>query len=111
MPIINRIADFHDDMTAWRRDLHRHPETAFEERRTASLVAEKLTGAWPRRLEDISKTAVPARTDGKNGWRGMTGLFGLWTLGGYEDMNDADRLGRDPALPTLHTLGCSIIFA
>ena len=42
MPIINRIAEFHDDMTAWRRDLHRHPETAFEERRTADLVAEKL---------------------------------------------------------------------
>ncbi len=42
MPIINRIAEFPDDMTAWRRDLHRHPETAFEERRTADLVAEKL---------------------------------------------------------------------
>ena len=35
MPVINRIADFTADMTAWRRDLHAHPETAFEERRTA----------------------------------------------------------------------------
>jgi hippurate hydrolase len=42
MPIINRIADFHPDMTAWRRDLHAHPETAFEEHRTAEAVAEKL---------------------------------------------------------------------
>ena len=25
MPVLNRIAAFHDDMTAWRRDLHRHP--------------------------------------------------------------------------------------
>ncbi len=42
MPIINRIADFHDDMTAWRHDIHRHPETAFEETRTADVVAAKL---------------------------------------------------------------------
>jgi amidohydrolase len=42
MPIINRIADFHDEMTAWRRDLHAHPETAFEEFRTSDFVAGKL---------------------------------------------------------------------
>lgn len=44
MPIINRIAEFHDDMTAWRRDVHAHPETAFEEERTADRVAELLEG-------------------------------------------------------------------
>ena len=42
MPIINRIADFHDEMTAWRRDLHAHPETAYEEKRTSDFVAAKL---------------------------------------------------------------------
>jgi len=42
MPIINRIAEFQDDMTVWRRDLHAHPETAFEEHRTSAFVAEKL---------------------------------------------------------------------
>ncbi len=42
MPIINRIAAFHDEMTAWRRELHAHPETAFEEHRTADYVAKKL---------------------------------------------------------------------
>jgi amidohydrolase len=42
MPIINRIADFHDDMTAWRRDLHAHPELGFQEHRTSALVQEKL---------------------------------------------------------------------
>lgn len=30
------------DMKAWRHDLHAHPETAFEERRTSDVVAEKL---------------------------------------------------------------------
>ncbi|HWX27053.1 MAG TPA: M20 aminoacylase family protein [Steroidobacteraceae bacterium] len=42
MPIINRIADFHDEMTAWRRTLHMHPETAFEEFHTSDFVAAKL---------------------------------------------------------------------
>lgn len=42
MPVINRIADFHDEMTAWRRDLHEHPEIAFEEVRTSGIVAERL---------------------------------------------------------------------
>ncbi len=30
------------EMTAWRRDLHAHPEFGFEERRTAAFVAAKL---------------------------------------------------------------------
>ena len=30
------------DLTAIRRDIHRHPETAFEEERTAQIVADKL---------------------------------------------------------------------
>ncbi|MGB8839724.1 MAG: M20 aminoacylase family protein [Aliidongia sp.] len=42
MPITNRIADFHDDLTLWRRDLHAHPEIAFEEHRTSDIVAAKL---------------------------------------------------------------------
>ncbi len=42
MPIINRIAEFHADMTAWRRDIHTHPELGYEEHRTSDIVAAKL---------------------------------------------------------------------
>ena len=42
MPIINRIADFHPDMTAWRHDLHAHPELSMRESRTSAVVQEKL---------------------------------------------------------------------
>jgi amidohydrolase len=42
MPIHNRIAAFHEDMTAWRRDLHKHPELALEERRTSTMIQAKL---------------------------------------------------------------------
>jgi amidohydrolase len=33
-----------DDVVAWRRHLHRHPELSFEERETAAFVAETLEG-------------------------------------------------------------------
>src|SRR3954452_175809 len=42
MPIINRIADFHADMTEWRRDLHQHPELALKETRTSEQVQTLL---------------------------------------------------------------------
>ena len=42
MPIVNRIAEFHPEITAWRRDLHAHPELLFDVHRTAASVAEKL---------------------------------------------------------------------
>jgi amidohydrolase len=42
MPIINRIAEFHADMTEWRRDLHAHPELSMQEFRTSAVVQEKL---------------------------------------------------------------------
>jgi amidohydrolase len=42
MPVINRIAEFQPEMTAWRRDLHQHPELGFEETRTSGVVAAKL---------------------------------------------------------------------
>jgi hippurate hydrolase len=42
MPVINRIAEFHPEMTAWRHDFHQHPELGFEEVRTSGIVARKL---------------------------------------------------------------------
>lgn len=37
-----RLADWHAELTAFRRDLHAHPELGFEEARTAGRVAEAL---------------------------------------------------------------------
>ncbi|MGA8196382.1 MAG: M20 aminoacylase family protein [Acetobacteraceae bacterium] len=42
MPIINRIAEFHREMTEWRHDLHAHPELALQETRTSGVVQAKL---------------------------------------------------------------------
>lgn len=42
MPIINRFADWHDDITEWRREIHAHPELQYDVHRTAAFVAERL---------------------------------------------------------------------
>jgi len=42
MPIVNRVADFHGDITAWRHDIHAHPELLYDVNRTAGIVADKL---------------------------------------------------------------------
>jgi hypothetical protein len=40
--IINRAAELHDEITAWRRDLHENPELDYDVHRTAGIVADKL---------------------------------------------------------------------
>ena len=42
MSTIDQIGAFADDLVAWRRDLHAHPELGFEEHRTSDFVAQKL---------------------------------------------------------------------
>jgi amidohydrolase len=42
MPIKNRFAQLHADVTEWRRDIHAHPEVLYETHRTSALVADKL---------------------------------------------------------------------
>jgi len=42
MPILNRVAEMHAEIAAWRRDLHAHPELLYDVHRTAGTVADKL---------------------------------------------------------------------
>lgn len=59
MPIRNRIADMHDEITQWRRDLHAHPELLYDTHRTAGVVAEKLRAfGCDQVVEGIGRTGV-----------------------------------------------------
>jgi metal-dependent amidase/aminoacylase/carboxypeptidase family protein len=61
--VFDQIRAFHPELTAFRRDLHAHPELGFEEVRTAGRVAEalKLCGV------DEVHTGI-----GKTGWWSCT---------------------------------------
>ncbi len=58
MGVIDRIKAFHPELTDIRRDLHAHPETAFEEVRTADVVAEKLQSWGIEIHRGLAKTGV-----------------------------------------------------
>ena len=60
MNIIDAIADFHDDLVAWRRDIHAHPELGFEEMRTSDLVAQKLESFGLEVHRGLAKTGIVA---------------------------------------------------
>ncbi|HVL56574.1 MAG TPA: M20 aminoacylase family protein [Burkholderiaceae bacterium] len=58
MIVVDRIKEFHNELTAWRQDLHAHPETAFEEVRTSQVVAERLESFGIEVHRGIGRTGV-----------------------------------------------------
>jgi amidohydrolase len=66
MPVVNRIADFSAEMTAWRRHLHTIPELGLECHETAAFVAERLRDFGVDEIhEGIAKTGIVAIINGQ----------------------------------------------
>ncbi|WP_420567006.1 M20 aminoacylase family protein [Thalassovita sp.] len=66
MPVKNRFAELHAEITAWRRDLHEHPEIMFDTIRTAGVVADKLREfGCDDVIEGIGRTGVVGVIKGK----------------------------------------------
>jgi amidohydrolase len=62
---VEHVRRHHAELTALRRDLHAHPELAFEESRTAGLVADKLAGWGIEVHRGLAKTGVVGVVRGK----------------------------------------------
>jgi hippurate hydrolase len=68
MPIVNRIADLHGEITAWRHDLHAHPELLYDVQRTAASVAEKLKAfGCDEVVPGLGRTGVVGVIHGRKG--------------------------------------------
>ena len=68
MPILNRIADLHPEITAWRHDIHAHPELQYDVHRTAGMVAEKLKSfGCDQVVPGIGQTGVVGVIHGRKG--------------------------------------------
>ena len=76
MPIVNRVADLHSEITAWRRDIHAHPELLYDVHRTAASVAEKLKAfGCDEVVTGIGRTGVVGVIRGaRDGARKVIGL-------------------------------------
>jgi hippurate hydrolase len=85
--IPDRIASYVPELAALRQDLHRHPETAFEEKRTSGVVAAEL---------------------GRLGYRVTTGIAGTGVVGTLANGSGRKSIGLRAdmdALPIMESTG------
>jgi hippurate hydrolase len=71
MGIIERLQATQDEAVAWRRDIHAHPETAFEELRTSTLISDKLESFGIEVHRGLAKTGLVGRLTAGGGNRAI----------------------------------------
>ena len=105
MPVINRVADLADEVTAWRRDLHAHPELLYEVHRTAGIVADKLRAfGCDEVVTGIGRTGVVGVIKGRRGTGGKTvGLRADMDALPIEEATGAPYKSMNPGL--MHACG------
>jgi amidohydrolase len=75
MPIVNRVADLHAEIIAWRRDIHAHPELRYDVHRTAAVVAERLKSfGCDEVVPGIGQTGVVGVIRGRKAGSKVVGL-------------------------------------
>jgi len=75
MSIIDRIAELQPEITAWRRELHQHPELLYDVHRTAAFVAEKLKAfGCDEVVTGMGRTGVVGVIKGRKGKGSVIGL-------------------------------------
>ncbi|HEY0901532.1 MAG TPA: M20 aminoacylase family protein [Micavibrio sp.] len=87
MPILNRAADLKDEATVWRRALHQHPQTKYEEEFASALVAQKLSEWGIPFKRGLGKTGIVATIKGQKTDSGKT-------IGLRADMDALDILEK-----------------
>ncbi|MEL7100553.1 MAG: M20 aminoacylase family protein [Pseudomonadota bacterium] len=66
MPIRNRLAEMHEEITGWRRHIHANPELQFDVHETAAFVTDKLRSFGVDEVtEGIGRTGVVAVIKGR----------------------------------------------
>jgi amidohydrolase len=106
MPIVNRIADLHGEITAWRRDLHAHPELLYDVHRTAATVTEKLTSfGCDEIVQGIGRTGVVGVIRGRRAGDGnkVIGLRADMDALPIEEENDVSYKSTAPG--KMHACG------
>ncbi|MCP1335096.1 M20 aminoacylase family protein [Futiania mangrovi] len=103
MPIINRIAAFHDEMTAWRRQIHAHPETAFEEHKTSAFVAKMLESFGVEVHRGLAGTGVVGTLKGRTDTGRAIGLRADMDALDLHEKNEFEHASQNPG--KMHACG------
>lgn len=105
MPIINRFAEMHAEITEWRRDFHRNPELLYEVHRTAGIVEEKLRSfGVDEVIPGIGRTGVVGVIKGRQSGSGkVVGLRADMDALPIDEMTGKDYASVTPGL--MHACG------
>ena len=77
MSVVARISELHAELTAWRRDLHAHPQTAFEETYASEFVVSRLEEFGIKVHRGLAQTGVVGTLDGSKPSNGTVSAIGL----------------------------------
>jgi hippurate hydrolase len=102
-PALEALRAYEPELIAIRRDIHQHPETAFEETRTAALVAAKLREWGIDVTEGIAKTGVVGTLKGQRPGQRAIGL-----RADLDALNIVEKTGAEYASQTpgkMHACG------
>ena len=102
MSIIDQITETQAELAALRHDLHAHPETAFEEVRTAERVAQALAALGIEVHRGLAKTGVVGTLRNGAGARAV-GLRADMDALPIEEANDFAHRSRHPG--KMHACG------
>jgi amidohydrolase len=104
MPIVNRVADLHNEIKEWRRDLHAHPELRYDVHRTAGSVVEKLKSfGCDEVVPGIGRTGVVGVIRGRKTANKTGNKTGNRVIGLRADM-DALPIEEETGLPYKSTV-------
>jgi amidohydrolase len=106
MPVLSRLKELHPELTAWRRDLHAHPQTAFEETYASDLIARELGRMGVEVHRGLAKTGVVGTLHGKSTGKGDVQAIGLRADIDALDITEANDLPYKSQFPgKMHACG------
>jgi len=91
---VEHIRAYHLELTRIRRDIHAHPELAFDERRTASVVAAELEKYGVQVHRGLAKTGVVGVIRGKGAGDQSVGLRADMDCLPITETNDFEHRSR-----------------
>jgi amidohydrolase len=107
MPIVNRVADLHEEIRAWRHDLHAHPELLYDVQRTAALVADKLRAfGCDEVVTGLGRTGVVGVIHGAKTRQAARNVIGLRADMDALPINEASEVSYKSTIPgRMHACG------
>jgi amidohydrolase len=102
MPVLPRSLEIQGEISAIRRDIHAHPELAYEENRTSDVVAAKLTEWGLEVTRGLGKTGLVGTLRKGNSVRSI-GLRADMDCLPMDEINDFEHRSQNPG--RMHACG------